>query len=194
MQVSMIRNIMIRNVMSLIISILLLLLISYPANAGFYIGTSYIYANINDKNYNFVDEFETNRLPFNLGYSKSFKNNIVISAQTNRILNSENRRSVVDRKTGILLFNKSKLTADNLSIGYRIKRIIPTFVVSNLESSKKLYYKDYIVGSKINHSIVYGLNINYIFTKNINTSIVYIAPNKKLNLEGAFGIGINYLF
>lgn len=185
---------MIKNVISLLISFLLLLLNSNSAVANFYIGTSCFYAKINDKNYNFVKEFETNKLPINIGYSKSFKNNIVISAQTNRILNSSNERSVVDKRTGILLLNKSKLSADNLSIGYRINRIIPSFVISNLELDKKLYYKDNLVGSRINHSIVYGLNINYILTKNINTSIVYISPNKELDLEGALGVGINYLF
>lgn len=186
---------MIKSVIKLItISILAALFSCNHAFAGLTLGTSAIYANINDPRYEFVKEYEIAAKSLTVGYSKAFYNNINLSIQTNRLYNPTATRSVIDTKTGVTLQNKSKLTTDNLLIGYRFGRFIPAVIVSNIKLDKTLYYKGNFQGKETNHAIVYGLNLGYMLTRHVNTSFIYIAPNKELYLESAFGIGINYLF
>ena len=166
---------------------------------SFNIGVSAIYANINDPKYDFVDKYETVKNPFNsiksinTGITKSF-NNLNITIQTNRLINSALTRNVVDKQTGITLQNKSKITSDTLLVGYRFGRFVPALLVSNTKLEKSLYYKNKFQGNQTNHAILYGLNFGYLLSKNTNVSLIYIAPNKELNLESAIGLGFNYLF
>lgn len=186
---------MIKSVIKLItISFLAALFSCNQAFAGLTLGTSAIYANINDPNYDFVKEHEIAAKSLTIGYSKSFSNNISLAIQTNRLYNPASTRSVISKSTGATLRNTSKLTTDNFLVGYRFGRFIPAFVVSNVKLDKSLYYKGAFQGSQTNHAIVYGLNLGYMLTRHLNTSFIYIAPNKELYLESAFGIGINYLF
>jgi hypothetical protein len=193
MQQVMIKNIMIKNVIKLIIISLTFLFCEY-AKAGLTIGSSIIYTNIDDPRYKFVKEYEFNPKNLNFGYFKFFKNNLVLTIQTNRLYNPSSIRSVIDKNNGITLQNESKITTDNLLLGYYSNRFIPSLIISNIKLDKTLYYKSKKQGREINHAIVYGLNFGYLLNKNLNTSLVIIFPNKELYLKSALGISVNYLF
>lgn len=166
---------------------------------NFNIGTSIIYANINDPKYNFVNEYETLKNPIKsiksltTGITKTF-DKVNITIQTNRFINFPITRMVIDKKTGINLQNKSKIINDTILIGYRFNRIVPSLLISNTKLEKSLYYKGNFQGKQTNHTILYGVNLLYLLSRNTNTSLFYIAPNKEINLESAIGLGINYLF
>jgi len=163
------------------------------------IGISTIYANVNDPRYDFVNEYESAKDPLNLtksinvGITKSF-DKLNITIQTNRLINLPLTRSVVDKRTGVTLQNKSKIINDTLLIGYRFGRFIPSLLASNAKLNKSLYYKGNFQAKQTNHAILYGVNLGYLLSRNTNVSLIYIAPNKELNLESAFGFGFNYLF
>ena len=168
--------------------------IALAKNVNFSIGLSSIYTNVDDPNYSFVDKYETiERINFNVGLTTIF-DKINITAQTNRLVNSFSKRTIIDRKTQNILQSKTKITADTLLIGYRFNRIIPAITLSNIKSEKLLYYKNILRAQRNNYVILYGLNLSYFFTKNINSSIFYIMPNKELHLKDSFGFGINYIF
>lgn len=197
------KNIMKKNAIKLILISFISLLSScdllLAKDFSFNVGVSAIYANINDPKYDFVNEYETIKDPLNsiksinTGITKSF-DNLNVTIQTNRLINFPLTRTVVDKKTGVTLQNKSKITSDTLLVGYRFGRFVPALLVSNTKLDKSLYYKGNFQGKQTNHTILYGLNFGYLLSRNTNASLIYIAPNKELNLESAIGLGFNYLF
>jgi len=197
------KNIMKRNVIKLILISFISLLSScdilLAKDFSFNVGVSAIYANINDPKYDFINEYETVKDPLNsiksinTGITKSF-DNLNFTIQTNRLINLPLTRSIIDKRTGVTLQNKSKIISDTLIIGYRFGRFVPALLVSNTKLDKSLYYKGNFQGKQTNHAILYGLNFGYLLSRNTNASLIYIAPNKELNLESAIGLGFNYLF
>ena len=168
--------------------------IALSKDVNFNIGLSSIYTNIDDPSYSFVNKYETiENINFSVGVAKSF-DKVNIAFQTNRLGNSFSKRTVIDKKTQKILQSNSKITADTLLIGYRFNRIIPAITFSNVELEKLLYYNNILQGKSSNHSILYGLNLSYLITKNISSSIFYIMPNKEFYLKDSFGLGINYIF
>lgn len=168
--------------------------ILYAKNFNFNLGLSTFYTNIKDPNYSFVNKYESvGNVNFSAGITKTF-DKINITLQTNRLGNHYVKRAVINNKTGKTLQNHSKLTADTLLIGYRYKRIIPAFIVSNIKLEKSLYYNSIFQGKSKQNTTLTGLNLAYFITKNINSSIFYIMPNKKIYLKNSFGLGINYIF
>lgn len=204
MQGLMIRNTMKKSVIKAIISCSILFVScqqsSFAASrTTANIGTSIIYTNINEPNYNFANDKEQikdGKTAFkSITYGLThFQNNFAFTIQTNRFLNSSIKRAVVDKRTGMTLHNKSKLTNDTFLIGYRFGRVIPSLLLSNAKLQKSLYYNGVFQGKETKHSFVYGASVSYFLTKNLNSSLIYIAPNKELNLESAIGLGFNYLF
>lgn len=155
------------------------------------IGASIIKANINDPKYKYINQNEI--IPsFNIGLSKSF-NNIVLSIQTNRLINHAISRSVTS-ENGIVYQNKSKITNDTVLFGYRIERFIPSMLVSNVKLNKSLWYRGNYIAKQTNHTIIYGMNFGYMLTENINANLFFIAPNRELNLKNTTGINLTYLF
>jgi hypothetical protein len=168
-----------------ILIILLLCLITSPAQAKFMLTASNTYSQFKDKNYKIPSE-NTQSLSYGLSYNI---NKIRISVQSNRYLERNNKTYAVrkiDNKSTIL---KSKLTTDVLSAGYRVNRNIFGASIINVESKRKIdnYRKN-------NYSILYGINYSYILKKDILITLSLIAPNKELNLKGAGIVGINLLF
>ena len=183
----------------IIISLFIILpSISFAKNIKFNIGLSYLYANINDKNYDYVDKYESAESlkdqSFNVGASTFFENNINISLSTNRFLENPVKRTVLRKRDKLQFLNKTKTTIDSISIGYKIKRFNPAVILANVKMQKSLYYKDNLVGKSSNTTIVGGINLGYFVTKNIMASASYILPNRELDLESAFAINLNYLF
>jgi hypothetical protein len=164
------------------------------------VGVSYFYANINDPEYDFVDKYETLKNPkdqfksISIGLSKFYDNNFNWSISTNRLFNSEIKRSVKRKSDGLIFQNETKTTIDSLLLGYVIKRFNPSIIIANVEASKFLYYNNFLVGYQNKRTIVPGFNLGYFATKNFMPSFSYILPNKELDLEGAFSLNINYIF
>lgn len=163
-------------------------------------GISYFYANINDPEYDFVDKYETLKNPkdqlksISIGLSKFYDNNFNWSISTNRLFNSEIKRSVKRKSDGLIFQNETKTTIDSLLLGYVIKRFNPSLIIVNVEASKFLYYNNSLVGYENKRAIVPGFNLGYFATKNFVSSFSYILPNKELDLEGAFSLNTNYIF
>jgi hypothetical protein len=163
-------------------------------------GISYFYADINDPEYDFVDKYETLKNPkdqlksISIGLSKFYDNNFNWSISTNRLFNSEIKRSVKRKSDGLIFQNETKTTIDSLLLGYVIKRFNPSLIIVNVEASKFLYYNNSLVGYENKRAIVPGFNLGYFATKNFVSSFSYILPNKELDLEGAFSLNTNYIF
>ena len=157
-----------------------------------YLGTSIIKANINDPNFKFINEKELNINSLNVGVFDSYKN-FTLSIQTNRLINYPITRSVVSQN-GTVYQNKSKMINDTVLIGYRLDRFIPSVLISNTRLNKSLWYKGNYIAGQTNHALLYGVNLGYLLTNNINANLFLIAPDKELNLKSAAGISLNYLF
>lgn len=162
------------------------------ANSKLYIGTSIIKANINDTNFKFINEKELDLNALNVGVFNSYKN-LTFSIQTNRLLNYPVTRSVMS-ENGAVYQNKSKMINDTVLIGYRLDRFIPSMLISNTRLNKSLWYKGNYIAGQTNHALLYGVNLGYLVTKNVNANLFFIAPNKELFLTNATGISLNYLF
>lgn len=165
----------------------------------FNIGASILYANISDPKFKLVDEYDVIRNPFktigslNTGITKSF-DKINITLQTNRLINFPVVRLIADKKTGAVYHNKTRLFNDTILVGYRINRFVPSLFASKIRLSRALYYKGDFRGKKITDTFLYGVNFGYLLTKKTNVSLMYIAPQKDINLDSAFGLTFNYLF
>lgn len=162
------------------------------AASKLYLGTSVIKADINDPNFKFINEKELNINSLNVGVFDSYKN-FTLSIQTNRLINYPITRSVVSQN-GTVYQNKSKMINDTVLIGYRLDRFIPSVLISNTKLNKSLWYKGNYIAGQTNHALLYGVNLGYLLTNNINANLFLIAPDKELNLKSAAGISLNYLF
>lgn len=121
------------------------------------------------------------------GYFTTFKN-ITASVQTNRISNFVQKDYVKSKQNGKAYELKSRLTADSVSLGYKFGKINPALVLSNVRLERTLNSR------KINHSLIYSLNVNYFFNKNISVATALVAPNRELGLTSAGLISLNYFF
>jgi len=167
------------------ILIILLCLISVPAQAKFMLTASNSYAQFKDKNYK-IPTINTQSLNYGLIYNL---NRFTISIQTNRLLERTNKTFVIRKYDNQLTVLKTKYTNDTLGLGYRVDRNIFSGLLMNIESRKYIDKKH-----KNNHSILYGINYSYILKKDVLISLSLIAPNKELNLKGAGIASINLLF
>jgi len=165
-----------------------------------YVGTSWLYANVNEPKYNFVNENEAVKNPKQainsayIGVAHYFDNDFNICLQTNRFFNSAVERSVEAKSNHLTFKNKTRLTTDTILIGKRFNRFTPSFLISNSSAEKKLFYKNSLVGKETKTTILYGVNLGYFITRNIVGSVFYIAPNSEFNLESAGGLSLNYIF
>lgn len=159
---------------------------------SFNIGISAFYVNINDPKYHYTKEFEQPNPSLTLGLSKSL-HNFTFTLQTNRLTNYPLTRSVLNRK-GVTLQNKSKLITDTITLGYRLGRVIPSFILTNARVDKQLRYKGNFLGKDSKSTILYGVSFGYLITRSVIGSVIYIAPNHEFDLESAMGLGVNYLF
>ena len=121
------------------------------------------------------------------GYFTNFKN-ITATIQTNRISNLVQKDFVKNKRNGKAYELKSRLTADSMSIGYKFGKFNPAFAISNVRLEKTLEKR------KINHALIYSLNVNYFFAKNISVATALVAPNRELGLTSAGLISLNYFF
>lgn len=173
---------------------------AFASSIKYNIGLSYLYANINDANFDFVNKYESITNPkdqlksISFGISKFYDNNFNWSLNTNRLHNRQVRRKVRRKSDGVLFENGTKTTIDSLILSYKIKRYNLGLILANIQMSKSLYYRDSLVSYNNKNTILGGLNIAYFVSKNFVPSVSYILPNKELDLEGAVSLNINYLF
>jgi hypothetical protein len=80
------------------------------------------------------------------------------------------------------------LTADSFSIGYKFGGFNTAFVISNVRLEKTIDKR------KINHALIYSLNLNYFFAKNVSVATALVAPNRELGLTRAVLLSLNYFF
>lgn len=152
--------------------------------ANTYLGGGVMYQKSHDKSFYSQEKV----LPIlSAGYFTEFKN-ITTSVQTNRISNFVQKDFVKSKQNGKAYELKSRLTADSVSLGYKFGRFNPAFAISNVRLEKTLDKR------KINHALIYSLNVNYFFNKNISMATAIIAPNKELGLTRACLLSINYFF
>ena len=186
--------------------IILILLLPIAAKAkgrsyNFSITNSTMYTKINDSNYEYVNENEQVKNPFkdslkslSVGVSKEFKDNWTIIINTNRLYSKEIKRSVKYKANNAILENRTRLKNDTIQVGKRFKKLLPTVFISNVEVDKSLWKDNQFLGRKVNHTILYGVNLNYFMTKHWSTSMFYVFPNEEINLESGFGLTTSFNF
>lgn len=165
--------------------IFILILFTSPAYAGFQVGVSTNYLNIND-DYEHNNSFSKPSL--NYGYNYIHKP-FIITATTNRLFNQVNKQKI--RKNGLTFESKTKITVDTLSVGYQINRFIPFVFLTNAGVEKSLY-RDRLLGKTDQYSILGGLGSTFIYNKDFNFNASLIAPNKEQGLEYGVNFSINY--
>jgi hypothetical protein len=156
-----------------------------PAYAGFQVGISTNYLNIND-DYQHTNSFSKPSISY--GYNYIYKP-FVITATTNRLLNQASEQQV--SKNGLTFTNKTKITADTFMIGYA-NRLSPFVFLTNAGVEKILYNNERFVGKTKKHSLLFGGGINYSYDKNLIFSTAIIAPNKEQDLEYGLNFSIIY--
>jgi hypothetical protein len=163
-----------------------------------HIGTSFIYSNINDDNYEFVNKYEEIKNPsfsgLNYGFTTEYKK-LVIDISSNRLTNLDISRSVIHNKTRQTFLNKTKTTFDSLSIGTKFyDRIVGSVFLANTKINKRIYQDRSLLGKEVKHSILYGINFNYFVTRETSVSVLAIAPDQEFNLKFSLGFGVNFYF
>tara|TARA_R110000782_G_scaffold244557_1_gene331339 strand:- start:101 stop:619 length:519 start_codon:yes stop_codon:yes gene_type:complete len=168
------------------VTLLSVILFSVNANAGVSLGTSISYFKNNDPVYDYADKPVNS---FNIGYNKSV-NDFNISLTTNRFLNWGIEKKVKNGNTTFI--NKTYIDYEAIQLGYRIKRFIPSVLIANVHTEKKLSYNGVFQGKTRNDFIAYGGGLSYIVTKHIITSFNIILPNEEMDFGSS--LSINYLF
>jgi hypothetical protein len=160
--------------------------LSLPAYAGFQVGISTNYLNINDASYERSNSFSKPSLSYGYNY---ISKPLVFTLTTNRLVNQTNSETV--RKNGLAFESKTKITADTLSVGYMLNRFIPYVLLTNARVEKSLY-RDKLLGKSDQYSLLYGIGSTYIYNKDFNFNASLIAPNKEQGLECGVNFSINY--
>jgi len=167
-----------------IILIILLFFFAKNSFANTYLSVGAVYQKQNDKSFYLKEKI----LPTaSIGYFTDIKN-LNAAIQTNRISNFVNKEFVQNKKDGKAYELKSRLTSDTVSIGYKFGKFNPAIFISNVKLEKT------ITKRKINHGIIFGLNLNYFYAKNIAVATAIVAPNDELGLTVAGLLSLNYFF
>lgn len=167
-----------------IMLIFLLVFLTKNSLASPYLSGGVMYQKSHDKSFHLQEKVSP---ALSAGYFTTFKN-ITASVQTNRISNFVQKDFVKNKQNGKAYELKSRLTADSVSIGYKFGKFNPAFVVSNVRLEKTLDSR------KINNALIYSLNLNYFFAKNVSVATALVAPNRELGLTSAGLISLNYFF
>lgn len=150
---------------------------------------------LNDPNYKYLDKYNFINGISSINYGISyFDESYSITISSNRFLNFYSKSNVENKNNKLLMLSKIKVESDTLNLNYYIDRFSIGSSISNVNVKKQLFYKGNKVGEKENNTFVYSLNTGYFITKNIQTNLNYVLPNKELNLIYGIGIGINYIF
>ena len=166
-------------------SLLFFLFINYNSYAGLQIGVLASYLDIKDDYYSGKDDI---RPSISYGYSYFYKP-LVINISTNRLVNQPNIQN--GQKDGLFFESKTKITTDNLSLGYKINRFIPYVFLTNARVEKSLYYNKFL-GKTDQYSLLYGIGTTFIYNKDFNFNASLIAPNKEQKLDYGVSFLINY--
>jgi len=166
----------------------------------FGVGVSYMYADIKDRHFDFVDkyklikdfkeQFRTINFTYSIYYDKGF--NVALS--TNRPFNDKIKRVVKRKSDGLVFQNETKTVIDSLNVAYRIYRFNYGVVLANVNMDKHLYHKGEMVGYDNEYAIVGGFSLGYFISRKVLSSITYILPSESLDLEGALSFNVNFLF
>ena len=159
------------------IVILVLILFSAPANARVHIGTSLMVLGPDDITPSFP-----------VGYSKFFKNKIVLDFTTNAFFPTRSEFN----KRGFLV--KSKVTYGAVSVGYKLDRAVLSGSAILVKVDNSIYYRNINIENYDNNALVFGINASYFFIENVAVSLFVLLPETKVDLKLSSGFGINYYF
>ena len=162
----------------------LLFFLTKNSFASPYLSGGVMYQKSHDKSFHLQEKVSPT---LSAGYFTNFKN-ITGTIQTNRISNFVQKDFVKNKQNGKAYELKSRLTADSMSIGYKFGKFNPAFAISNVRLEKTLDTR------KINHALIYSLNLNYFFGKNVSVATALVAPNRELGLTSAGLLSLNYFF
>jgi len=177
--------------MKYLIILILLLLFSSPARAGFHVGTSLTVLGADDITPS-----------YNIGYSKSFKS---ANSGSKTIIDAVLDDLVLDFTTNAFYpteseFNKkgfgvkSKVTYGAFFVGKKFNRCIPSLFAALVKVDNKIYYGDINIDNYDNKAVVFGGNVTYFVTENIAGSAFVLLPNTNIDSKYSVGLGVNWYF
>lgn len=161
------------------------------------IGTSISILNINDSDFNYTSDKDQLQISsINTGFLASEDDTpFVFGLYTNRLIyNRPSVRTVKSKADGQIYTNKVKSKVDTALIGYRYKKYIPAVFISNADVEKSVHDGGQEIGFKSNNTILYGLNLTYLYNKDFNGSVAILAPNEDLDIDAGVVFSINYNF
>ena len=167
-------------------------------NGYTHLGTSLLYTKIDDPNYEYVNKKEQITSPeftnVRFGETLIYKN-ITFTIETNRLFSKELKRSVIHKKSGAVMLNKTKIIYDSISVGGEIseKTNVSAFW-ANTNVEKKLYLQGNFLGSEQKTAWLYGLSANYFLLENVAATTTIIMPNNELDLDYGWSFGFNFYF
>lgn len=177
--------------------LVIILFLSLPACSKGYSGiglTSYIKES--NPSYKAEHEFKPT---ITYSYSKPIKIKelkLILSYSTNRIDNLlfGDKKNDITFNSGTRGVNRQKVTYDSFLACKLYNKWLPCLFIANTKIDNKYYINDSFLSRKINHVLLYGMNINYFFTKQIAGSFSYIFPNDEIYLDDGFVAGITFNF
>ncbi len=104
------------------------------------------------------------------------------------------KKQEIKFNNGLKGINKQKLVYDSFMIGRQFERWLIMPFIANAKLDNKTYMNNSLLSHKVNHVWLYGLNVNYFFSKQYSVSFSYILPNNEIYLDNGFvtGISINF--
>ena len=168
----------------------LIIFLLYPATvkAGVAVSIGIFYQKVNDSGFKYKDKYDTLKKPnsISVGYTTEI-NNFSVLVSTNRLFHKAIKRKILIENDTFL--SKTDIKYDLVQVGYRKKRIMPGLFIANAKIKTTLMNI-----KKTDDIIIYGSSLTYFISKNVSTSLIYLAPIKKLNTGSGGGFSINYLF
>lgn len=178
-------------------TILILFFLTSTANAGVTkFGISFGHSFEDYKNFEFTDHanFENNFKTPNFNLTHFYKNGLVTSINSNRLINYKSKRQA--SQSGQDFSYEYQTFIDSLSVGYKIKKVTTSLILANVNAESRAYNQYFDKQSKVS-AIVPALNFSYHLTTFKSVSVV---PSVSLYSSSALGItrgmlaNINFMF
>ena len=120
---------------------------------------------------------------------------ILFGVRTNRVLNIPITSYGLDTKSKQYIRQNFQIFSDSLSLAFPLSQKIAVFTsYSFITEYASLTYGNGLETSQTIHTNLYGIGTSYAINKKLSTFVVYLLPNKDLNMRYGIGMGINYNF
>ena len=178
-------------------TILILFLLTSSANAGVTkFGVSFGHSFEYYKNFEFTDHanFEDNFKTPNFNITHFYKNGLVTSISSNRLINYKHKRKAI--QSGQDFNYDYQSLVDTLAIGYKIKKVTTSLILANVILESRAYTDYFYEKSKIS-AIVPAINFSYHLTSfkgvNVIPSVSFYSSNG-LGITRGMLANINFMF